>query len=82
MRKHMWAGVLFAVVCLYFAFRGISLSQLWRVLLNANGWPILLALGLYFLDYYVRSIRWAILIRPIRTIPALVAQDMTCATNS
>jgi len=33
------------------------------------GW-ILLAITLYVIDYFVRSIRWAVLIKPIRTIPA------------
>jgi hypothetical protein len=70
MRKHMWIGVLFALVCLYFAFRGISIKQLWNVLSRARPLPILLALCIYFLEYHIRATRWAILLRPIRVFPA------------
>lgn len=70
MRKHMWIGVLVAGVCLYFAFRGISLTQLWTVLSRAKPWPIFLAFSLYLFGYFLRSERWAILIRPLQTIRA------------
>ncbi len=70
MRKSMWIGFLFAGVCLYFAFRGISFQQMFAAFRQANPWPILLCLILYFVEYLVRSERWAILIRTIRPIPA------------
>jgi len=66
----MWIGVLFALVCLYFAFRGISLQQLWAVLSRAQSLPIFLALCLYIIGYTLRSIRWSVLMRPIRAVSA------------
>lgn len=68
MKKHLWIGFLFAAVCLYYAFRGISLQQLATALAHAQLLPILLALTLYFFEYFIRSGRWSILIRPIKNI--------------
>jgi uncharacterized protein (TIRG00374 family) len=70
MRKHLWIGVLFAIVCLYFAFRGISFHEFGAVLMRARPWPIFIAVAIYFFGYYLRSERWAILIRPIRPLSA------------
>jgi len=72
MRRHLWIGVLFALICLYYAFRGISLSDLGSVLLRARPWPILIAVTIYLFGYYLRSERWAILMRPIRPLSASV----------
>jgi len=70
MRKHLWIGLLVAGVCLYYAFRGVSFSQLVGVLAHGRPLPILLALSLYIFGYLLRSERWAVLIKPIRTISA------------
>jgi len=68
MRKHLWIGFLFAAVCLYYAFRGISFRALGAAISHADPLPILLALGLYFIEFFIRSGRWSILIRPIKHI--------------
>jgi uncharacterized protein (TIRG00374 family) len=69
MRKHLWIGVLFAIGCLYFAFRGISLQVFWTVLMRARPGPIIVAVMIYFIGYYLRSVRWAILLRPVCAVP-------------
>src|ERR1700690_351296 len=72
MRKHIhvWAGAVVAVVCLYFAFRGISFRQLGLALAHARLLPIAIALALYGVDFLLRSQRWAVLIKPVRPTPA------------
>jgi uncharacterized protein (TIRG00374 family) len=70
MRKHLWIGILFAIVCLYIAFKGISIHDLWSALERARPEPIIIAVMIYLFGYYLRSERWAILIRPIRSLSA------------
>jgi len=70
MRKHIWIGYLFAAVCLYFAFRGISFHQFAETLSQAKLKWVFLAFLVYMIDFFIRAERWALLIRPIRTIAA------------
>jgi uncharacterized protein (TIRG00374 family) len=70
MRKHLWIGYLFAAVCLYFAFRGISFREFGETLSQANIRWILLAVLIYFFNYAIRAERWDLLIKPIQDIPA------------
>jgi uncharacterized protein (TIRG00374 family) len=70
MRKHMWIGYLFAAICLYFAFRGISLPQFVETLAKAKFRWVFLAILIYLIDMSLRAERWAILIKPIQAIGA------------
>lgn len=66
----MWIGFFVAGVCLYFAFRGISLRQLGFALGRARLLPIGMALALYIVEFILRSERWSVLIKPVRPTPA------------
>jgi len=70
MKKHVWIGLAVAATCLYFAFRGISFTELWATLMLGKPSLILLALALYTIEYLLRSKRWAILMKPIQLIGA------------
>jgi uncharacterized protein (TIRG00374 family) len=67
MRKnvHLWLGILVAGVCLYFAFRGISIREMGESLLQAKLAPILIALTLYVVEFLLRSQRWSVLMAPV-----------------
>jgi len=67
---HIFAGFCVAVICLYFAFRGIALRDVWESLKQATPGPIYLALCLYLIDFGLRSQRWSILIKPVAPIAA------------
>jgi len=68
MRKSIIAGYLLAAVCLYLAFRGISFKEFGETLTQARLSWVALALSLYVIEFGLRSVRWSILIRPIRTV--------------
>jgi len=70
MRKSLWIGILVAVICLYVAFRGISLPQLGIALSHAHPGPIFIALAIYVIGYFLRALRWSILLKPVQAIKA------------
>jgi uncharacterized protein (TIRG00374 family) len=69
-QMHVWIGIFIAAVCLYLAFRGISFAQLWSALSHANPWPIVMAIALSVVSYFLRAERWAVLIKPVQPIKA------------
>lgn len=69
MRKHLWIGLLIALICLYFAFRDISFRQIASSFESANpGW-VILAVSIYLIGYLLRSLRWKVLMEPVKDIP-------------
>jgi hypothetical protein len=58
---------LLAFVFLYFAFRGVKLSELWESLKGANYWWIVWLIPLNILMNWVRAERWAHLLAPIKS---------------
>ena len=69
MRAKLFIGIVVALVCLYFAFRGISFTHLWAALRMAEGKWIIFALCIYTVGWFFRTWRWQILMRPILTVP-------------
>jgi uncharacterized protein (TIRG00374 family) len=57
---------LIAFVFLYIAFRGVKLSDLWQSLKGANYWWIALLIPINILGNWVRAVRWADLLSPIK----------------
>jgi glycosyltransferase 2 family protein len=56
-----------AFVFLYFAFKGVKLSELWESLKGANYWWVALLIPLSILMQWVRAVRWAHLLAPIKS---------------
>jgi len=68
MKVKVFIGLLIAAVCLYLAFRGISVADVLRSLSTARpGW-IFAGLLLYVVGYSLRSVRWSVLMEPIKPI--------------
>lgn len=63
-------GIVVGAVCLYMAFRGISLGQVALAIRSANPAWIALAMGVYTFGYFFRSLRWSILMRPLQELSA------------
>src|SRR5581483_7423717 len=70
MQKHFAIGIAVAAVCLYFAFRGISFIDLAHSLRMAHVSWIILAMAVYSVGYYLRALRWEVLMSPIKKITA------------
>jgi uncharacterized protein (TIRG00374 family) len=58
---------LLAIGFLYLAFRGVKLSELWESLKGANYWWVALLIPLNILMNWVRAVRWAHLLAPIKS---------------
>lgn len=71
MRIKLILSLALALICLYFAFRGISFSHLWAAICIAKGRWIALAFFIYTFGWLFRTWRWQILMRPIQVIPVL-----------
>ena len=62
-------GLAVSLLCLWLAFRGLELGQVWRALTEARYWLLLPALALYFGGVWVRAVRWGYLLRPVTPAP-------------
>ena len=58
-------GLAISLLCLWLAFRGLELGEVWRALAEARYWLLLPALALYFGGVWVRAVRWGYLLRPV-----------------
>jgi glycosyltransferase 2 family protein len=57
---------LLAFIFLYLAFRGVKLSDLWISLKGANYWWVAVLIPLTILSHWIRAVRWADLLAPIK----------------
>jgi len=64
-----WLGVFISLFFLYFALRGLNLSELWDAFKHANYWWLIPGIAVYFLAVWVRSWRWHYLLKPVKNIP-------------
>jgi uncharacterized protein (TIRG00374 family) len=58
---------LIAFAFLYYAFQGVRLADLWRSLKGADYWWVLMLVPLNILSNWVRAVRWAYLLAPIKS---------------
>lgn len=77
-RWQFWVGLLISVIFLYFALRGLNLSDFWQAVKSANYWWILPGIAVYFVAVWVRAWRWHYLLGPIKKIPTRVMFPITC----
>ncbi|MDX8412123.1 MAG: lysylphosphatidylglycerol synthase transmembrane domain-containing protein [Mariprofundaceae bacterium] len=70
--KHNWlvfiAGVAISIVCLWLALRGTNFDQVGQTLAQAQLWYGLPLLLCYMLFYWIKAIRWRMMLKPIRRI--------------
>jgi uncharacterized protein (TIRG00374 family) len=59
-------GVLVSVGLLYYALRGVDFHDVARQVLLAHPWLLLVAVGVNFLTFPLRALRWQALLEPVR----------------
>ncbi len=59
-------SILIALVFLYVAFRGTPFTDLWDSLRTANYWLVLLLLPINVLSHWLRAVRWAYFLKPVK----------------
>lgn len=69
-KARVWLGFAVSIIFLFIAFRGQDLGRIWSVLGRANYWYLVPGFVLYFTGIWIRSWRWAALLRPVRRLGA------------
>lgn len=64
-----WLGVFISIVFLYFALRGLHLSDVWQQMTRANYIWLLPGILAYFAGVWARAWRWHYLLKPVKPIP-------------
>ena len=88
MRHRAWQlalGLGLGLVLLAFALRGVDLPRLWETLARANYWYLIPTLALTVLAFYVRAVRWGVLlgtVKQIRSGPLFSATMIGFAANN
>jgi len=67
-RWQFWAGLIISFVFLYFALRGLHLSEVIETIKNARYIWLIPGIIMYFIAVWVRSWRWHYLIKPLKKI--------------
>jgi uncharacterized protein (TIRG00374 family) len=68
-RWQLWVGILISALLLYFALRGLKLSEVWESIKSARYIWLLPGIAIYFMGVWVRSWRWHYMLRPLKKIP-------------
>ena len=68
-RIYFWIGVAVSAVFLWWALRGLELSEVWHNLQAANYWWLLPGVAVYFVAVWARTWRWDYMLRPLKHIP-------------
>jgi len=55
-------GTLLGILAVYFAFQGVSVSQLGEVISQANPWLVVLGLGIVLLNVATLALRWWVML--------------------
>jgi uncharacterized protein (TIRG00374 family) len=65
-----WTGIALSVVCLALALRGTDLREIGATLATAHLWLALPLLLAHVPFYWVKAVRWRMLLAPVRSTPA------------
>ena len=68
-RWYLWVGLLISVLFLFFALRGLHITDVWEGIKSADYIWVIPAVFIYFLAVWMRAFRWHLFLHPIKTIP-------------
>lgn len=68
-RIYFWIGVAISAVFLWWALRGLELSDVWQDVQSANYWWLVPGVAVYFVGVWARTWRWDYMLRPLKHIP-------------
>jgi uncharacterized protein (TIRG00374 family) len=67
-RVHLFVGLIIVAMSLFFAFRGVSVSDLTDALMKANYYWLIPAIGIVIISFYVRALRWRFLVCTVKEV--------------
>ncbi|RJQ49215.1 MAG: UPF0104 family protein [Nitrospiraceae bacterium] len=65
---HLFIGLVIIVLSLYYAFKGVKLSELSHALMSVQYVYLVPATALIVISYVLRAMRWRYLVRPIKDV--------------
>src|SRR4030065_935910 len=65
---HLLIGLIIIVFSLYYAFKGVKLSELSEAITSVNYLYLIPAIFLVMLSYLLRAMRWRYLVRPVKDV--------------
>ena len=68
MKKHLYIGLIIAVLACYYTFRNVSLKELGEAMTSMRYIYLLPALFIFIVYYYFRAVRWKYLILSIKKV--------------
>ncbi|MCP4428112.1 MAG: flippase-like domain-containing protein [Chloroflexi bacterium] len=68
-RWQLWIGVIISAVFLWWALRGLKLSEVWADMRAANYIWLIPSVAVYFVAVWARTWRWDYMLRPLKHIP-------------
>jgi hypothetical protein len=71
-------GIAISVFFVWFAMRGLELSQVLGYLRTADYWWLLPGIAIYFVAVWARTWRWHYLLRPVKSIPLIRLFPIVC----
>ena len=70
-RKRFWFGLIISLSFLGIFLARTDFSEIWEALSGADYALALAAVPLYFVGFWVRTLRWRFLLRPVNDVPTL-----------
>ena len=64
----MLLGLIVTIVCLVAAVWGIDFEQIYTSFKRANYWTLPLMLAALFMFYWLKAVRWQMLLEPIKKL--------------
>lgn len=64
-----WIGLGISAFFLWYAMRGLNLSEAWHEMRSANYIWLIPSVAVYFVGVWVRTWRWDYMLRPVKHIP-------------
>lgn len=61
--------MIISAVFLWWALRGLKLSEVWTDMRSANYWWLIPSVAVYFLAVWARTWRWDYMLRPLKQVP-------------
>ncbi|MCZ8512558.1 lysylphosphatidylglycerol synthase transmembrane domain-containing protein [Paenibacillus filicis] len=64
----LFVGILVSIILVYFVVKGINFVDVWKVIISLNYLILIPAVIIQILSYWVRSMRWAIILKNIKKV--------------
>ncbi|RJQ56748.1 MAG: UPF0104 family protein [Nitrospiraceae bacterium] len=68
---HLFIGLVLIAVSVYFAFKGVKISELTAAFRSVRYFYLIPTMGIVLISYVLRAMRWRYLIRPVKDVKTM-----------